>query len=384
MSDDSAIDLAIVHRSRVREIDLCLSSNWPLQVRQLASAMKEPFPALEHLEIESAYYREPAPDLPDGFLGESAPHLQSLKLGCISFPALPKLLLSLTDLVNLTLSNIPHSGYFSPGEIVSGLTLLVNLKYLTIQFQPSLSFPLDRGRRHLPRPTCTALSALTHLEFQGVAEYLEDFVAQLDAPLLDFISINCLPIADQSIFDFSQLGQFMGRAASFQEVNEAHVFFDSDWVEVNSLPPTRIFDVRSEFRIFSEFLKWDLSSLAQVLTSFFPSIYTVEHLYITLPDNLVFEWINSVENIQGQDIFRPFTAVKDLYLSKETAHCIAPALQELVGEGVTDVLPALERIFLEEVELSGPDEDAIGQFVSARQLLGHPVAVSHWTYVRAA
>ena len=379
--DDSDFDLAVVRRSRVCEIDLCLSSNWPLDLKRLASAMEEPFPALKHLEIESAFYTHPAPTLPDRFLGESAPHLQSLKLHCISFPALPKLLLSLTDLVHLTLLNIPRAGYFSPGEIVTGLAVLVNLKSLTVQFKSSLSH-LDRERRHLPPPMRTALSALSYFEFQGAVEYLEDLMARIDAPLLNSISITCLPIADHFIFDFLQLSQFMGRTASFQELHEAHVFFDCDCVEVNSLPPTRILDVRSEFRIRSEFLEWELSSLVQVLTSFFHSIYTVEHLYITLPDNLASRWINAVENIQWLEVFRPFDAVKNLYLCKETAQCIAPVLQERVGESVTNVLPALERIFLEELEASGPDEDAIGQFVTAREVLGHPVAVSHWNHVR--
>ena len=78
MPDNFVFDLAFVHRSRVREIVLCLSSNWPLELKRLASAMEEPFPALKHLELDSAYHRYPAPILPDGYLGGSAPHLQSL------------------------------------------------------------------------------------------------------------------------------------------------------------------------------------------------------------------------------------------------------------------------------------------------------------------
>ena len=37
-----------------------------------------------------------------------------------------------------------------------------------------------------------------------------------------------------------------------------------------------------------------------------------------------------------------------------------------------------EYFFLEELQSSGPAEEAIGQFVASRQLLGHPVAVSGW------
>ena len=54
-----------------------------------------------------------------------------------------------------------------------------------------------------------------------------------------------------------------------------------------------------------------------------------------------------------------------------------------------DVLPALEGLFLEELseELSEELEpiqpsrliqEAFDRFVAARQLFGHPVAVSHW------
>ena len=55
----------------------------------------------------------------------------------------------------------------------------------------------------------------------------------------------------------------------------------------------------------------------------------------------------------------------------------APGLQQLVGESATDVLPALESIFLEELQPSGPIQEAFGQFLAARQLFGHPVAISH-------
>ena len=70
--------------------------------------------------------------------------------------------------------------------------------------------------------------------------------------------------------------------------------------------------------------------------------------------------------------------MKDLYIPSEFTPRIAPALQELVEEGVTGVLPALHTLFLEEMPLSGPFQEAIGQFVSARQLAGHPITVSRW------
>jgi len=57
---------------------------------------------------------------------------------------------------------------------------------------------------------------------------------------------------------------------------------------------------------------------------------------------------------------------------------IAPALQELVGERVTEVLPALQSLFLRGSHPSGPVRKAIRKFVTARQLAGHPIIVSRW------
>jgi hypothetical protein len=55
---------------------------------------------------------------------------------------------------------------------------------------------------------------------------------------------------------------------------------------------------------------------------------------------------------------------------------MASALRELVGGRTTEVLPSLQNIFLARSEASGPFQEAIRQFVAARQLSGHPIAIS--------
>ena len=81
------------------------------------------------------------------------------------------------------------------------------------------------------------------------------------------------------------------------------------------------------------------------------------------------EWADNIESMQWLEIFHSFTAVKKLYISQEFAEYIAPSLQELVRDRATDVLPALEHLFLENLKISD---------LFQRQLLGHPVTVSHW------
>ena len=377
------VDAAIMHPDRIREI--CLFDLTRSFLQRLASAtlMQEQFPALVHLTLEfgGSHGRSarPAPALPDGFLGGSVPRLQSLELHFILFPALPKLLLSATDLVRLDLWGIPHSGYFSPEAIVTGLAILANLKSLFIGFESPLSRP-DRKRQRPPPLTRTVLPALTRFDFKGASEYLEDFVARIDAPLLDSIYITFFL---QLIFDTPRLAQFMGRTARFQELKEAYVIINRSGVRVETLrvsPPawTFINPETSGLKIPCNELDWQLSSIAQVFTSFFPFIYQVEHLYLIheRPNFSNSPWISwgfNIEDVQWLEIFHPFTAVKNLYLPEKFVPSIALAMQELVGGRTTEVLPTLQNIFLE-----GPLLEGIQTFVAARQLSGHPITVFPW------
>jgi hypothetical protein len=378
MPEGFDFDAAIVHPNRVCEINLPNLKGSQLQ--QLALVMQEQFPALIHLVLGFAagHNSGPAPSLSDGFLGGSTPRLQSLTLRSIAFPALPKLLLSATDLVHLTFSNIPHSGYVSPEAIVACLAVLANLKSLTIGFESPLSLPDRESRRPSP-PTRIVVPALTNFEFHGFREYLEDLVGRIDAPLLDSTLIT---FTHQLTFDLPQLARFIRHRTWFQELNEAHVDFDSESVQVKVLSPTQTSDGMFRLRITYRKSVLQPSSVGQVFTSFFPSIYRVEHLYIHCFRYFSSRWQANVENMRLLEFFHPFTAVKNLYVSREGAQRIAPALQALVGERVKEVLPALENLYLEELPPLGPIQEAIGQFFASRQLSGHPVAVSYWLRTR--
>jgi hypothetical protein len=166
----------------------------------------------------------------------------------------------------------------------------------------------------------------------------------------------------------------MKRTTRLQVLNEAHVVLDHIGFQVNYL--TRTLD--PGLRISCP---QPLSSLTQDFTSFFPSIYMVEDLYITGPVYFVQDDFN---HIRWLEILRPFTAVENLYVCREFAQGIATALQEVIGEGVTNVFPALKSFFVEELQSLGPIQEDIGKFVSARQLSGrHPITVSLWERDRA-
>ena len=134
---------------------------------------------------------------------------------------------------------------------------------------------------------------------------------------------------------------------------------------------------------------WQLSFAAQVCSSYLPIIPSLEHLYICEGIYSRPRWQDNIENDQWQELLRPFTTVKNLYLSKGLVPRIALALQEVIGQRPTEVLPALQVLLLEpeepcllglieEPHPSGPVEENIEKFVALRQLSSHPIAISRW------
>jgi hypothetical protein len=225
----------------------------------------------------------------------------------------------------------------SPEAIITCLAVLANLKSLTIVFRsPELPFP-DRERRGPLPPTHTVLSALTRFQFNGVSEYLEHLVASIDAPLLDSISITFFL---QLKFAIPKLAQLMRRTTRFQALNEAHADFGCSSGWIGYPPPPRIFDKESGLKTLCRSLDRQHLSLAQVFTSFFPSIVIVEHLYIYGSPP---QWQDGVVNVMQW--LHLFTAMRYLYVCEEYVQHVADALERLVGERMTDVLPALESHF---------------------------------------
>jgi hypothetical protein len=113
-----------------------------------------------------------------------------------------------------------------------------------------------------------------------------------------------------------------------------------------------------------------------------PLLSTTENLFIDEGHEDEYDsqldWKDDIENIEWLDLLLPFTAVKNLYLSKQFAPRIAPALQETTGDGTTEVLSTLQNLYLEGFQPSESVQEGIAQFISVRQLTSHPVAISVW------
>jgi hypothetical protein len=357
---------ALKHPDRVRRIDLWCTTISPLdRFAHFAAAMNEPFPELTVLYFGS---QDTALVLPDSFLGGSAPRLQTLYFGGISFPAIPKLLSSASDLVTLRLWSIPHSGYISPEAMVTALSALTRLEDLSIGFRSPRSRP---DQPSPPRSIRTVLPALNVFRFRGVSEYLEDLTSRIDAPLLRILYIAFF---NQLIFNTPRLCSFISRAEKLRPQSQARMTFYASTVEFfhGTLGRTRLTLV-----IQCKASDWQLSSLSQVCDSPFLS-FNVEHLEIGDSEASYIgpHSQEDVESAQWLELLRSFTTVKRLSLSEKFTPLVVPALVELSGERIMDVLPALQCIFLSETSLSGPAKEGFAQFLAARKLSGHPVAVN--------
>jgi hypothetical protein len=361
---------ALEQSNRVCGISLWGLARW--QLEKVMAAMQVPFPTLALIQLTS--HDETLSAIPDSFLGGSAPSLRAFSLSGILFPGLPNLLLSVTHLVYLWLTNIPHSGYISPEAIVALISVLSSLEKLYLGFRSPQSRP-DWQSRSPPPPKRSILPALKEFHFKGVTEYLEELVTRIDTPQLDQMLIVFF---NQIDFDCPRLAQFINCTSTLRALDEARVqFFDSSaCVKLRYRTSQSVLDDLT-IAISCGEPDWQLSSIEQVSNFSLHPISAVEALYIERYSQLVWK-DDAIENTLWLELLLPFTAVKNLYLSKEFAPVIAATLEELVGSRITEVLPRLQNIFVEGLEPSGPFQKKIGRFVATRQRPDRPIAISDW------
>jgi hypothetical protein len=371
--DDVAAGLRLKHRVSGIRIFKASDSAW----ESFLSLMQHSFPLLTQLWVQPCI---PIKDvIPRSFLGGSAPSLRDLLLVGVPFPAFPELLLSSTNLVRLLYSDIPLSGFISPQKMVTGLSALTRLESFHLSFRSPRDLP-DREIRIPPPPTRTLLPALTSLHFRGAPEYLEDLVAQFNAPLLKGMTVSFFHL-HREFLEVSELAKFARRADKLSLLDRAVVTVMPSRISVllsrESLvgrvdPKTLMIIPKCRERDFR------LSYLVQLCSSCLPTLAPFECLHIPAP--IHFTWQEDViddPDPRWLELLRIFNTVKNLRLYKPMAFRIARALKGLPVEQVTEVLPALETVFISGLEPWGPVLEAISEFADARQLSGRPLSI-HW------
>jgi len=362
---------ALQQPNRISQIDFSDISS--MEVEQFAAAMDEPFPVLTDLCVHTfEMYLEPpvTAELPDSFLGRSAPRLQTFVLEGVAFPALPNLVLSPRHFQYLRLHSIPHAGYIPPETMVTFLLPLHNLKGLTIEFSSPESRPLQMGP---PPLTHAHLPSLTVFRFDGASEYLLDFIARIDTPVLDSFQIKFL---SDTIPNISQLHKFIDRTDRLKTFIQAKVYLRPWEVQAIFKSPANL-----GLDITCEVSDWPPSSMMRLCEQLLSIPSQVERL--ELYEDALYElgeeeWQEDLNDPRWLQLLNPFVSVKSLYVSKRLGPFVASALDKITGESVTEVLPTLDNLYFEGFGSSEFLQKTIKSFVSIRQLSGYPVIVRRW------
>ncbi|KAH9169794.1 hypothetical protein EDB89DRAFT_2231094 [Lactarius sanguifluus] len=305
---------ALQLRDRVRRVVLCVP---PSVLDQSLVLMDESFPILEHLSLSSTAEEGMILLLPKTFL---APNLHHLTLLGIGLPKKLLLLSSTISLVTLTLTDIRAPGYFLPST------------YAERELLHGLEVPVT-------------LPMLKRFTFRGVSAYLDSFVAQIRAPLLEQLSIT---LFNQIAFALPHLSHFTNITQTLK-LPVAKISFERDSVLCGHGPT-----------------QGATSELMTMLAS-------IEQLTLDVEGReMSTEWQDdAVDGATWRELLGSFAGARELRICHALVWELSCALRS--GDGGLDpgLLPGLEVLApkLEEEHAT----NAFASFIDARQVVGRPV-----------
>ena len=370
LPNNVAAALRRIHR--LCEIELVLPSS---SIGSIVDAMQEPLHGLESIRVTIENATGPPTLVREAFLGGSAPHLREIKLDGIAFPfpAIRQVLSSTNKLVELHLTNIPNDAYFSPDDLVTGLTTLAQLERLSVGFHchpifspsPSMTGSLQ----------CTTLPSLTSLGFYGATEYLEEFVARIDLPALHTITIR---LFNQIFFEIPQFCQFIRRPNALGSPTSMTVRYSVGSVSIK-LQERESTSEGCLLVTSCKRLDWQLSFAAQISSQLSPLLSNVQLLDFYggygFPTGE-----EDVDSTQWLELFRPFTHVTRV--SVFGGQLVPSITQALVAEEMSiEVLPELTWLSLIGYQaLRAISQYAVRlkaeRFVATRKLSGRTVRLT--------
>jgi hypothetical protein len=266
--------------------------------------------------------------------------------------------------------------------MVTFLLPLHNLQDLTIGFISPESRPLKMSP---PPSTLALLPSLTDFEFDGAGEYLVDFIARIDTPMLDNFQMT---LSSDIIPNISQLHKFIDRADRLQPFTHAEVSI-CRW-EVQAVFHSGG-DLGLDITFNVSLTDSPLPSLLRIYEQFPTILSQVEKLVLceesldkSLHEQMIFlgvgevQWECDKDDPQWWELLIPFASVKSLYVTEILGPYIASALKNLREERVAEVFPALDNLFFEIFETPSSVEETLKSFVTMRQLSGHPIILRRW------
>ena len=358
------IHLGLQQHGCVRRVFLQASS---LSLRIWLEPMNKLFPRLEDLSLLSTTVEETNLILPETF---QAPDLRRLSLHGISLPKRLSLLSSPISLSSLSLTHIGASCYFPPGHLVTRLQGLPHLEELSIGF--AIPIPLPSSEEQLlPAPIPPVrLPTLRWLTYRGVDAYLENFVAQINTPLLERLNLTFF---FDLTFTLVNLTEFIHRTERFGCL-AAQVNLNKDGASID-MGHYEHWDIgRLSLHVNCEPLDWQIDSATQVCIALGNVLSTVEELKLDLNTRDMLSdssWENTLDSLVWHELLLPFIQVKKLYIGSSLAFELSQALDTVAGGLVLELLPELQRLGV-QLEINDAKK-AFSEFIRTRESVGRPV-----------
>ena len=368
---------ALRHPDRLCKIDLNVTSS---MTGPIVKAIQKPCQVLEDIHITINDTQGPSILVRNAFLGGSAPHLRKIELDGIAFPfsAIRQVLLSTNNLVELHLSKIPNEVYFSPDDLVSALSTLVQLKWLMVGFYSPDSRPPPSMTR--TRHQRTSLPSLVFLQFYGTSEYIEEFAAQIDLPALWKLNIR---LFNDIFFEIPQFCEFLTRlnqpCSPTSVIITLLSLFDLETVKVDFIYNTDLGheDYARRYTLETSCIPfdWRLSFLTQITSQLSPLLSSVHKLTIRSGSGLkVLTGEEAADSTQWLELFQPFTHVTKVAVWETKV--VQGIVQALVMEDAAGVFPELTTLYLSGYRRTPSVAKAAEQFVATRRLAGRTVHLS--------
>jgi hypothetical protein len=252
--------------------------------------------------------------------------------------------------------------------LVTQLQGLLDLEELAIGFAVPIPLPSTEAELLPPPMPRLTLPTLKRLTFHGVGVYLENLVAQINAPLLEQLVIT---LFFELAFTLISLTEFIHTAGGLR-YRSANVLFKREGASIvindgESLSsPGLIIDINCEQ------LDWQIDAVTQCCEALEHCLSAVEGLTLDLDeDGMPSDWDASLDSILWHGLLGPFGGVKKLQIGSSLTFQLSEALRSDSAELGSNFLPELQTL---EVQLEVNDTNiGFSTFIETRKREGNPV-----------
>ena len=360
--DELSILPGLQQHGRVRRIFLQAPSP---RLGIFLAAMGGLYPILEDLFLLTTTEEATNIVLPSTFC---APNMRHLATHGIGLPPGFSLFTSTTALVTLTLTRIYASNYFHPGHLITQLQGLLYLEELSIGFAVPIPLP-STERELLPAPRLrVTLPTLKRLMFRGVAVYLENLIAQINAPLLERLIVT---LFFELAFTLVALTQFILATGGLGCLS-AKVLFKRGGVCIVTTNGESLSTGGFVVNINCERLDWQIDAATECCGALENVMAAVEELTLDLDKNgTPSDWDDQLDSVPWRGLLLQFSSVKKLQVGSSLAFELSVALESDAAEWHSNLLNELREL---EVQLEVND-GILGffSFIKTRELEGRSV-----------